>query len=222
MTEVQLKEAFRESYTLSFESIRIIPESSFSDEFERKMNKLITARRNPLWNYVNSAAKKAAAIFIGIIIIGAAGMSVKAVRDPVIQFVKTIYEKFISVTFDGDTTDMIQTVYKITSIPDGFHLSEKEISDSKVYYSFNDKNGVAITFAQHTSEYGQLTFDNENSVSNEIQIDDLSVTIITNTKDKNFKYAFWENEGYIFELTCFAELTENEFIEIIRSVDVIE
>ena len=221
MTEVQLKEAFRESYTLSFESIRIIPESSFSDEFERKMNRLITVRRNPLWNYVNSAAKKAAAIFIGIIIIGAVGMSVKAVRDPVIQFVKTIYEKFISVTFEGETTEIIKEDYGLFYMPEGFKLTDSENSFSRNKYLYK-RGEESIELIQSVSNNIQLTFDNENSVSKEIQIDDLSVTVITDSKDKNFKYAFWENEGYIFELTCFAELTENEFIETIRSVDVIE
>ena len=71
------------------------------------MQKLIKSQKKLYWNIVNTAAKRAAVIFVAIITIFTAAFSVKAIREPILKFIKQIYESFTFCSFEGDTTEII-------------------------------------------------------------------------------------------------------------------
>ncbi|HOB36923.1 MAG TPA: hypothetical protein PKX71_04540 [Candidatus Avimonas sp.] len=62
--------------------------------FENKMRKLIQNQKRSYWKYINTATKRVAVIMLAIVITFASAMSVKAIREPVVNTIVEIYEKF--------------------------------------------------------------------------------------------------------------------------------
>lgn len=219
MTNEQLKHAFRDALAIEFVEAAAKQEFTFSESFEQKMARLIARERHPLWRFVNTAGKKAAVILLGLLILGAASMSVKAVRDSVVEFITNVYEKFFSVTFDGDTLSQINKRYSI-DCPDGFLLvnrNETEIGIETEYK--NPSKNEVIIFSQSISDGTQITIDREMSQSKFITIDGNEISI---TEKPGMFYAFWINDGYLFELSCYGNFEEKDLIEMIQSAKPVE
>ena len=67
------------------------------------MDKLIKSQRKPYWNFISTVSRRAAVIIVAIITLVTAAFSVKAIREPIIKFIKQVYESFTHYSFDGDT-----------------------------------------------------------------------------------------------------------------------
>jgi hypothetical protein len=124
-------------------------------------------------------------------------MSVKAIREPVINFVVYVYESFTRYFFDGDTVKEIKKQYHITDLPNGY-------AQTKIYYNSaslttiykNDNNGI-IELTQGTSSNADFYIDNENSRCHTINIENIKVNIY---EWENIKQAIWSNDLYVFDM----------------------
>ena len=95
-------------------------EYEFSEEFNRKMEKLLRRVAYDRTHAVSWAARKVIAVAAAIIFALAGMMSVSAIREPVVEFFYNIYEEFMEIFFEGDTTEKITYVYSLSEIPEGF------------------------------------------------------------------------------------------------------
>ena len=131
MSREEFKAAFREVVSSEFAHIPTDESSidfTFSEKFIKRMDKLIKSQRKPYWNFISTVSRRAAVIIVAIITLVTAAFSVKAIREPIIKFIKQVYESFTHYSFDGDTVEIITKEYTITQMLDGYeHLINLEV-----------------------------------------------------------------------------------------------
>ena len=99
-------------------------EIDLGDDYENYMDNLIRRSKNPFQRYFNTLGRRVAGIAAAMLIAFSCAMTVKAVREPVVEFFTNIYEKFVEIIFGEDdiakAPDTIETVYTLGFIPDGY------------------------------------------------------------------------------------------------------
>ena len=70
-------------------------EIDLGDDYENYMDNLIKRSKNLFRRYFNTAGRRVAGIAAAMLIAFSCSMTVKAVREPVVEFFANIYEKFV-------------------------------------------------------------------------------------------------------------------------------
>ena len=217
MSREEFKAAFREVVSSEFAHIPTDESSidfTFSEKFIKRMDKLIRAQRKSYYKFINTAAKRAAVIFAAIITLFTASLSVKAIREPVVRFIKQVYETFIHYTFEGDIQPKIKKEFFIKTLPDGFIQHDKIESDLAITTIYvNDNN--TIKFTQQSTNNANHFFDNESGTLTKVTISGINVDIY---ESENIKHAVWTDEGYFFKLTCIGEINIDSVTMMIESI----
>lgn len=217
MSREEFKAAFREVVSSEFAHIPTDESSidfTFSEKFIKRMDKLIRAQRKSYYKFINTAAKRAAVIFAAIITLFTASLSVKAIREPVVRFIKQVYETFIHYTFEGEIQPKIKKEFFIKTLPDGFIQHDKIESDLAITTIYvNDNN--TIKFTQQSTNNANHFFDNESGTLTKVTISGINVDIY---ESENIKHAVWTDEGYFFKLTCIGEINIDSVTMMIESI----
>lgn len=217
MSREEFKAAFREVVSSEFAHIPTDESSidfTFSEKFIKRMDKLIRAQRKSYYKFINTAAKRAAVIFAAIITLFTASLSVKAIREPVVKFIKQVYETFIHYTFEGEIQPKIKKEFFIKTLPDGFIQHDKIESDLAITTIYvNDNN--TIKFTQQSTNNANHFFDNESGTLTKVTISGINVDIY---ESENIKHAVWTDEGYFFKLTCIGEINIDSVTMMIESI----
>lgn len=215
MTNELVKDLFRQAIDQKYEFLNDGKEIEFSDSFTCKMEKLIKRQSGTIWYMFNSVGKKVAVIIIGIIIAFTGSLSVKAVREGVVELVKEIYEKYISITFDGNTFPVIETEYIISYVPDGFEQTIHDKNDAQVLSEYVNDKGDIITVLQAISDGTIIKIDNEHLKNSTVVINNNEVQIgISN----GYMVAVWTENAYVFRIEFIGEYNLEEAEKIISSV----
>ena len=217
MSREEFKAAFREVVSSEFAHIPTDESSidfTFSEKFIKRMDKLIRAQRKSYYKFINTAAKRAAVIFAAIITLFTASLSVKAIREPVVRFIRQVYETFIHYTFEGEIQPKIKKEFFIKTLPDGFIQHDKIESDLAITTIYvNDNN--TIKFTQQSTNNANHFFDNESGTLTKVTISGINVDIY---ESENTKHAVWTDEGYFFKLTCIGEINIDSVTMMIESI----
>ena len=181
------------------------------------MDKLIKAQRKSYYFLINTAAKRVAVIFVAFLTLFTASMSVKAIREPVINFVVEVYESFTRYFFDGDTTNNIDKVYSITNLPSGFTKVNKFENETNITVVYQNSNGNIIEFSQGISDNTTINIDTENSAYKQLYVNEIKVDVY---EWDDSVCAIWNNGSYTFNLMCDNNaVTIDDIKNIIKSVD---
>lgn len=219
MSREEFKAAFREVVSSEFAHIPTDEDSidfTFSEKFIKRMDKLIRAQRKSYYKFINTAAKRAAVIFAAIITLFTASLSVKAIREPVVRFIKQVYETFIHYTFEGDTVEIITKEYTITQMLDGYEQFDKLTSENTIATTYKNKLGDTIIFTQMTTEYSIGYFvDNESGEQYTETVDDIEIEF---KEWYDTKTAIWANDGYVFSIDCIGNISFEDIKQIIRTI----
>ena len=183
-------------------SVHIYEEHTFSERHNKKMQKLIKRQRSPLFRFTNTAGKRAACIIAAILIVSAFSLSVKAIREPVFNFVSSLFSDHREVSIESGTdsgySKMIEEEYYISELPEGFEQTEYSKTDTGIVSMYKLDNGFVLfeqTVKCHYKEY----YDNERSEFNEyIDSNGDKYMIVSNNFDTTY---IWDNGQYIFEIT---------------------
>ena len=217
MSREEFKAAFREVVSSEFAQIPTDEDSidfTFSEKFIKRMDKLIRAQRKSYYKFINTVAKRAAVIFAAIITLFTASLSVKAIREPVVRFIRQVYETFIHYTFEGEIQPKIKKEFFIKTLPDGFIQHDKIESDLAITTIYvNDNN--TIKFTQQSTNNANHFFDNESGTLTKVTISGINVDIY---ESENIKHAVWTDEGYFFKLTCIGEINIDSVTMMIESI----
>lgn len=219
ISKAEFKQAFREVASLEFSHIPQDEKSinyKFSDRFNNRMEKLIKAQRKPYWKFISTTSKRAAVIFVAILTLFTAAFSVKAIREPIIKFIKQVYESFTQYSFDGDTVETINKEYTITKMLDGYELIDKLTSDNTIATTYKNELGDTIIFTQMTTEYstGYLV-DNESGEQYTETVDGIEIDF---KEWYDTKTAIWANDGYVFSIDCIGNISFEDIKQIIRTI----
>ena len=207
----------------------------FSDNFERKMEKLIKKHKKPWYRLVSTPAKKiAAAIILAVVLSFSTAMTIRASREAIIKFFVEIYETFSVVFFgevdpdtgeprlaseDNDNSGVITDIYEITYIPEGYELVYKEtIGEICIYkYEYRDLTKPSIKFSYVKTENTTMTVINTEN----------SPIYTFGNGEKRYEYILtdeyiqvvWVEDKYVFNLVA-NDLTEAK--NIINSIILIK
>lgn len=218
MSKDEFKNAFREVISAEFSHIPCDEDSidyTFSDRFNKKMNKLIKAQRKPYYFLINTAAKKVAVYFVIFVTLITASMSVKAIREPVVNFIVEVYESFTRYFFDGDTADNIKKKYEISELPKGFSRFNTMETDTDFTVIYQGSENNSIIFTQSTTESKIFDIDNQKETPKTEKVNGIDIHIYTYEKDK---FVFWSDNGYFFQITAYGDIDDETLIKMIKSI----
>ena len=195
------------------------PEHVFSKKFERKMKRLINSMNKygrPPMRIMHKVALITAACLIIFI---TSATQIKAIREPLIEFITTIYETFIDVYFTGSGPVFIVQEYVLNYVPEEYVLADKRISTNTIYYRYTDEQEHTITFIQKAVNNTQSSIDNETGDVYTFYISDMEILL--------YKFDFstevhWSQDGYYMCLTCIGDFDEATIIKMIESVKAVD
>ena len=224
MTEKELsgkKELIKalQKYELSFEE-KYPPEDmevEFSKQYEVYMEKLLSGKIPKRRKYFNTVGKRIAACVAAVMIIFGGSMTVKAFREPVVEFFTNAYEKIVEIFFGDDdianAPSEIETVYTLGYVPDGSEMDTFYSNEAIVETTWTKGEREIILFQYILGSMTDL--DNENTNYQYINIYDIKVAVI----EKNEKISlFWNTNEYAFSLIIDNELTKEEYVSMILSI----
>lgn len=222
MTREEAFEVFHFYASKEFEDVPVDEseiEYEFSEEFNRKMEKLLRRVAYDRTHAVSWVARKVIAVAAAIIFALAGMMSVSAIREPVVEFFYNIYEEFMEIFFEGDTTEKITYVYSLSEIPEGF-VETQRISDdiANIIKYENPKNGNVIELKQSITEEVSFLLDNEQGHIERFEVDGNEIIIYISDSGYGH-YGFWVKDSYSFKLTYTGNTTIEEILKLIETVN---
>jgi len=188
-----------------------------SAEFCAKVDKLTRRYRSPFWKYVNTAGKKAAAVIVAVIILFSASLSVRAVRDTLLELLAEVHDTFTSFFVKDDdcsAPDTVDTRYMLSYVPEGYALEQKSDSDMDrvLYYAKGDHR--YIVFSQLLAS-AHIAGDTEGVTLYTFETEKVSGYCYTN---KGASTYVWAYDKYVLILTAYDDLPEPEMIKMIDNV----
>ena len=226
MTEKELsgkKELIKalQKYELSFEE-KYPPEDmevEFSKQYEVYMEKLLSGKIPKRRKYFNTVGKRIAACVAAVMIIFGGSMTVKAFREPVVEFFTNAYEKIVEIFFGDDdianAPSEIETVYTLGYVPDGYEMES--------YFVNNFNTSTTTVFTNNETELifcqyilgTKAGLDNEDTNLEYLYIGDMKVLIVDKNETRSL---FWNTNEYAFSLDMHIQISEDEWIAIIQSI----
>ena len=190
-------------------------DTEFSLKFEKKMNKLIKRRSHSYYPLIATAGRRAACIATAIVIVVAAPLSVKAVRESVKDFFLVNYSDHVSVSvssIDENAPEIIEEAYTI-DIPEGFELAEdfSMANHLNLKYINGDKY---INFSQTVLSMFSTDIDNERTTMEVLSIDGVEYQLYNHENGYSYN-VIWKNNGYVFDIS--SNLDRESVIELCKS-----
>lgn len=220
ISKSEFKEIFREVISSEFLHIPKNEDEidfEFSERFNKRMAKLINSQKKAYYHLINTAAKRVAIIIVLILTMFTAAFSVKAIREPIIKFVKQIYETFIHYSVEGETVDKITEEYSLTQLPDGFNQTNMVRDNYSIITFYRNEAGDTIAFSQMTTETHLGYFlDNETGDIHSEIVDGIKVEFKEWHENKT---VLWTNDGYVFSIECIGDISLDIIKEMICSVE---
>ena len=170
LTDEMIKDALYLYYREKIEEEypdEVTREYDFDAKHERKMQKLLRMHKKPYYKMINTVGKRVAIIILTVLVLlSTATFSVKALREPVVRFIITTYEKFSSLVFGSegveDIPKEIEEFFEPTYVVEGYGEDNRFRSsiENMVTYRNADKE---YTFKQYTLDSSERIVDTEDA-----------------------------------------------------------
>lgn len=219
MSKTDFKNAFREVVSSEFAHIPTDENSidfTFSECFNKRMAKLIKSQKKVYYNFINTAYKRVAIICIVLLTMLTTACSVKAIREPIVNFFTEVYESFTRYFFEGDTVDVLTKEYSISKLPDGFTQTNKAQNDVFIITEYRNKHGDIIELTQTITKHTEHTFDNEKAEVYTEMLGNLEVKIYD---AYDTKQAVWIIDEYSFNLICYGDISIETIKQLIENIE---
>ena len=120
--------------------------------------------------------------------------------------IREIFEEFfVKLTYsDSEDSKVIEDVYELEYLPEGYSLSIKNIRPLRVKYEYINKNGDYIWFEQKSIDGTDFVVDNEDGYSHIKEID--TYEVYYRYTDKNHVYV-WNDGKYSMKLKSTNQLS---------------
>lgn len=196
---------------------------TFSSNFEMKIKKLNGMQKKPYYFMINTVTKRVASIVVILfVVLTTTVFSVKALREPVINFLIEIYDKFSVIVFDKSTINLTSSkvsfiTYGPIYIPEDFSLNSEEHLNLSYYREYIGPDGKTITYEQSSLANTQVNIDTENTSTQEIVINQYTGIFFEN---KGFGNIIWSDGTYSFTIS--GNVEKFELTKIAESIQKIE
>lgn len=218
MSKTDFKNAFREAVSSEFAHIPTDENSidfTFSERFNKRMAKLIKSQKKVYYNFINTAYKRVAIICIVLLTMLTTACSVKAIREPIVNFFTEVYESFTRYFFEGETADTIIKEYSLNVLPDGFEQTNKIQNDISITTVLENKSGDIIEISQTITDNTQHNLDNQNGVKYEITVDGQKIQVL---ESDSFIQSVWIKDKYCFKVTGYGNIDKDTLKQVIENI----
>lgn len=216
-----LKDVYNEKY-------KYIPDKenyltwNFSDDFIKKMDKLIARQKKVYWKYTNSFWKKSVLVILTVLFTFTSAMSVSAFREPVIDFIIKIYDEFSELGvdkdyilyFDENINSSIETVYLPNYIPTDYNLYESYNDHFSVNQIWVNENDDIIDYRQTVLSLSTY-INTENTIINEKTEDNIKYYYY---KQNNNNTVIWCANGYYYILSYPVNMPSDDVDKIFKNI----
>ena len=213
-------EKYYEEFFKNYPSKEAMESVTFSEKFERKMERLIRRQKKPYYFMINTVAKRVAMIILSIIIsLTVVTFSVEAIREPVVKFIVETFEKFSSIVFEnGETEEFAFVKAEPKYIPDGFVVLEtikheaiyeityQNVNDSYIFYSQKINHGQSFDLNTENANYHKKIYIGENQ--GYINKNKKRISVILG------------NKQYVFYISVPDTISESELIKMVESLKI--
>lgn len=189
---------------------------TFSEAFEKKMQKLIRAQKKSYYYLINTVGKRAAIIVLAIMIsLTATTFGVKAIRQTVIKFITETFEKFTAVSVEDEEPVVQDDIVKAVPqyIPEGYTL-ESEV-DSGIFYKviYINQENVFISYNQKINFGTIYNVDTE-----DIEYDTININSLEGIKyiKNGINTVVFADKNYIY--TIYGHVSFDELIKMAESI----
>ncbi len=220
MTREEFKEALRIVASDNFDDIPDNPpEHVFSARHQRRMRRLFKSVERRDKTTMRTLPKVAMIAVATITAFTFSVTQIKAIREPFLELVTNIYDKFATVDYVGNGHDHIVDTYKLTYIPDGFSLVQKQETVKNIFYEYHNTSDKSIIFDQFAANSAHYNIDNENGTFSTFNIFDMEITLY---QSDYCDIAYWSQDGYYMKLTLIGDFSKDTIIKMIESVKPID
>ena len=190
------------------------------DSLEKRMDKVIQQQAKPGYFLWNTVGKKAACILAALLIgLTSVTFSVKALREPVVEFIAKTYRRFTEIVFveDGDS-DAPASLPHIEPhwpayIPEGYMVSKETVHFLGASRVYTDAQGATFLFSQTLCGGQTDRIDTESASVKEIAIGGKKGLLSEKAGERILLVSDGE---YVYKVIGL--VPENEMIKIIESV----
>ena len=195
-----------------------IDNTEFSEKFKRRMKKLIKRWGKSYYILINTAAKRAACVIIGIIIaLSALTISVRALLPDVWKIFMTWFDEYMSVGFETETTSNSNTIEEVMLpkyVPEGLEISET-FSTPATHSTLFEQNGELVCEIIQYIYKVSLLYDDDSQLQN---VKVLQHDGMINTSNSQH-YLTWEDGKYYFVISDYSSSLSNyELIAMAESM----
>lgn len=191
-------------------------------DFEKKVGNLINSEKKFNRKHSYTPIKRIIVAIIILLIVLTSAMSVPAFRQPVIDFVVKQYNKFSSYFVDEESLQhskeqlpmKIENVYMPSKIPNNYEMVDYYADDLNTFALWSDESNNTIEFYQKVI-FSYNNFNTENTVMNEIEIDNRSVYQYTQKETTSY---IWYDKGYTFIINVSKDFSLKQVSELINSI----
>ena len=195
---------------------------TYSKHFLRGMQRILRAEKYGYLKLVNAKWKRTVAACITVCILLSGAMSVKAIREPVIEFIEYCYEEFTRFVFgendssELDVPETIETEYAPTYIPEGYTKTSSESHLQVSSITYENSNQEKIVFMQTIALNTERIFDTETEDYQKLMVDGLEIYYLVDDTHGHYQ---WIENNYLFSLEFTGNISQEEVLKIIDSLD---
>lgn len=191
---------------------------TFSKDFERKMNKLLSQQKKAYYYFINSVGKRVAIIFLALLLcLSVTTFSVKALREPVLKFITQIFNTHTDVTITDETYPWAIELEKTQPqyIPEGFEITIDEDYEEACRIVYKNPQGISINYSQQINGNSSVGVDTEGVEFESVYINSLEGIMY---KNKGENQIIFGNAEYYFFLR--GKVPMEELIKMAESIPI--
>lgn len=212
---IEALNVYHEKALLDLPNNEELEKITFTEKFEKKMQKLIKSQKKPYYNMTNSVGKRFACVIAAVIILFTMMMSVSAIREPFIKFIVETFDKYSAIYFAEKPTQATKPFERIIPeyIPDGFEITTDSNYDIYSFIEYKNETGNIFTLQQRYCDENHMLIDTENAQPQKILINNEEAIYY---EKSDTKYLVFAKEEYCFILI--GNLEKEEIIKIAESI----
>lgn len=211
-------ELYNQKMCESLPSDEELKDITFSEVFERKMQKLIAFQKKSYFYLINTVGKRVAIIVLALVIsLTATAFSVKAIREAVIEFFIETFTTHSEVSVEGDEVP-VYTEFKRAEpqyLPEGFTLSRDLSNDIFCLIVYKNKEGNSIKYSQYFNDNTSISVDTEDVEIKIVYINGLESICYQN---KGLNKIVFGNETYFYNIE--GQVSMEELLKIAESIPI--
>lgn len=213
----QALKTYQEKTLIDLPNNEELEKITFTEKFEKKMQKLIKAQRKPYYNMTNSVGKRVACVLVALIILFTM-MSMTAIGKSFIRFIVDTFDDHSQVTFEegSDFTPATFVSYAPAYVPDGYEITYRD-SALNMYndIEYTNENGAVLQYSQ-TPAIGHTLANTENAVIEKTYVNDYEAMYWESTERR---YVLFVDETYSYMIIgVYNEISREEIIKVAESI----